>query len=374
MGTHGGCPYFQGYDYVRIIRQYQERDREAWELFVREHPDGTVFHSIDWKEVIEATFGHRAYYLIAGETGGSGRTSAGMHNPTSGRGIVGILPLFIIRSPFFGKHLISVPFAELGGPLTLDKEAARELVGHAISYTKETELDYLELRARDLIPADLKRKELYVNFSREILKDLDENLQAIPRKARRMVRQGEKYNLSCELGTHNLHIFYEILARNYHDLGTPVFPWHLFKNFCRRFGDKCNIMIVFDNNHTPIAGVLFFLYKDRILPYYAGSLTAYRNLAPNDYMYWQLMKFGWEQGYRVFDFGRSKINTGSYHFKRHWGFEPVPLQYQYYLNTIAELPNLSPANPKYKRKIALWRRLPFCVTKIAGPPIARYLV
>ena len=110
-----------------------------------------------------------------------------------------------------------------------------------------------------------------------------------------------------------------------------------------------------------------------MLPYYAGSLYEYRNLAPNDFMYWQLMKYGCENGYKVFDFGRSKVDTGSFNFKRHWGFEPKPLSYQYHLIKINELPDLSPANPKYRKKIELWRKLPLAVTKIIGPPIAKYL-
>jgi len=118
---------------------------------------------------------------------------------------------------------------------------------------------------------------------------------------------------------------------------------------------------------------LTFFYKDQVLPYYAGSLLEYRDLAPNDYMYWQLMRYGYENGCKLFDFGRSKVDTGSYDFKRHWGFEPEPLPYQYFLNRINEIPNLSPANPKYQKKIEIWRKLPFRATKIIGPHIVKYI-
>jgi hypothetical protein len=65
------------------------------------------------------------------------------------------------------------------------------------------------------------------------------------------------------------------------------------------------------------------------------------------------MKHGWEKGYRFFDFGRSKVDTGSYDFKRHWGFEPEPLPYQYFLNGIEDIPNISPVNPRYQHKIEM---------------------
>jgi lipid II:glycine glycyltransferase (peptidoglycan interpeptide bridge formation enzyme) len=90
-------------------------------------------------------------------------------------------------------------------------------------------------------------------------------------------------------------------------------------------------------------------------------------------MYWQLMKYGCENGYKLFDFGRSKTDTGSYDFKRHWGFEPEPLPYQYFLNRIDEIPNLSPTNAKYRKKIEMWQKMPFWLTKIIGPRIVKYI-
>ncbi len=85
------------------------------------------------------------------------------------------------------------------------------------------------------------------------------------------------------------------------------------------------------------------------------------------------MKDACEKGYKVFDYGRSKVDTGSYSYKKHWGFEPVPLAYQYQLIKATELPNLSPANPKYRKKIEMWRKMPFPLTKVIGPPLAKYL-
>ena len=38
-----------------------------------------------------------------------------------------------------------------------------------------------------------------------------------------------------------------------------------------------------------------------------------------------------------------------------------------------EMQNLSPTNAKFARLIDLWRRLPLSVTRVIGPPIARYL-
>ena len=78
-------------------------------------------------------------------------------------------------------------------------------------------------------------------------------------------------------------------------------------------------------------------------------------------------------GYRVFDFGRSREGTGAYNFKRHWGFEPRPLPYQYALLDGATMPNMSPSNPKMRLAVEAWKRLPLAVTKRVGPLLTRFL-
>ena len=93
----------------------------------------------------------------------------------------------------------------------------------------------------------------------------------------------------------------------------------------------------------------------------------------NDYMYWALMCHAAARGVKVFDFGRSKVGTGSFSFKKHWGFEPEQLGYQYHLVRSLEVPDLSPMNPKYRAMIAVWKRLPLWLTQAVGPIIARSL-
>jgi FemAB-related protein (PEP-CTERM system-associated) len=123
----------------------------------------------------------------------------------------------------------------------------------------------------------------------------------------------------------------------------------------------------------PIASVLNFYFRDEVLPYYGGGRATARDLAANDFMYWEVMRRACERGYRLFDFGRSKRGTGAYDFKKHWGFEPVPLAYQFRLASGQKIPELNPLNPKLRLFIALWKKLPLAVTVRLGPPIVRVL-
>jgi FemAB-related protein (PEP-CTERM system-associated) len=335
-------------------------DIGPWDDYVLGHPDGTLFHLSAWRRAVREAFGHDDRYLAAIEKGGNSRK------------IVGILPLFRIKSILFGNALLSVPFAELGGILADTPDVESRLMDAGINLAKEMNVDYLELRNRRPLP-DMVTKDLYVNFRGVIDPDPDVNLKAIPRKARRMIRQGMKFGLKSEIGDHLLPEFYDLMAKSFHRLGTPIFPNRLLRAFLKSFGNQCEIMVIRTEDGQNAAGVMTFFFKSVVMPYYAGSDFEHRRLAPNDFMYWELMRYGGERGYTVFDFGRSKVDTGSYHFKRHWGFTPEPLSYQYHLVNAKDMPNLSPANPKYKKKVEMWKRLPFPVTKILGPPIARYL-
>jgi FemAB-related protein (PEP-CTERM system-associated) len=170
-------------------------------------------------------------------------------------------------------------------------------------------------------------------------------------------------------GIEDLETFYDIYARNVRDMGSPVYPVTFFKALLENLKDSFILSVWKDEKM--VAGVLTFVFKDIVIPYYGGGLREYFHYASNDFMYWELMRYGCEKGYRVFDFGRSKKDTGPYHFKRHWGFEPEELNYCYYLVKAKDMPNVSPVNPKYKLFINIWKRLPLAVTNWIGPKLVR---
>jgi hypothetical protein len=85
------------------------------------------------------------------------------------------------------------------------------------------------------------------------------------------------------------------------------------------------------------------------------------------------MRRACERGFKVFDFGRSKVGTGAFDFKRNWGFDPRPLAYQFWLAPGRKIPDLNPLSPKFRFFIALWKKLPLGVATHLGPAIVRGL-
>jgi FemAB-related protein (PEP-CTERM system-associated) len=233
-------------------------------------------------------------------------------------------------------------------------------------------VSHLELRHRSPACEGWPTQDLYVTFRRTLDPDPEANLLAIPRKQRAMVRKGIKHGLASAVDD-DTATFFALYADNQHRHGTPPLARRYFERLRATFGDACEVLTVRDAHGAPVSGVVSFYFRDEVLPYYAGDVPAARDLAANDFKYWELMRRACGRGIRVFDYGRSKRGTGSFDFKKNWGFEPAPLAYAFRLLRRDSVPQNNPANPRYRAFIALWRRLPRPVANGLGPHVVRGL-
>jgi FemAB-related protein (PEP-CTERM system-associated) len=220
--------------------------------------------------------------------------------------------------------------------------------------------------------ADWPAQDLYVTFRKAILPDEEANMLAIPRKQRAMVRKGIKNGLKSEIDSDAAR-FFALFADNVHRHGTPAMPRRYFDELLREFGSDCEVLTVTAPDGRVLSSVMSFYFRDEVLPYYAGDDEAARDLAANDFKYWELMRRACARGVRLFDYGRSKQGTGTYAFKKNWGFEPSPLHYEYCLYKRDAVPQNNPTNAKYKMLIGAWRRLPIGVANWLGPFVVRNL-
>jgi len=327
-----------------------------WDAFVLACPQATFFHRAGWQRVIGQVFGHSTWFLYAERDGR----------------IEGVLPLAQVKSWLFGHSLVSLPFAVYGGVAADSTEAAAALEAEAQKIARGLGVEHLELRNVQRQHDDWPLQDLYVTFRKEILPEEEANMLAIPRKQRAMVRKGLKNNLRSEIDP-GVDRFFALFADNVHRHGTPAMPKRWFQALRDEFGDDCEVLTVVSAEGKPLSSVLSFYFRDEVLPYYAGDDEAARDLAANDFKYWELMRRACARGLKVFDYGRSKQGTGPYAFKKNWGFEPTPLQYEYRLYKRDSVPQNNPNNAKYKLLIETWRRLPIGVANWLGPFVVRNL-
>ena len=337
-----------------VIRELDQQREPAWDEFVVRDPNGTFFHRSGWKHVIEQAFRHRTHYVLAEQDGV----------------ITGVLPLVQVTSLLFGNRLVSVPFCVYGGPLAAESESAALLADYSIDLAKRVGADAIEFRGRVPVVADwTTRSNLYATFRKAISDSAEANLKAVPRKQRAVIRKSLESGLQSTIDF-NTDRFYGIYSASVRNLGTPVFSQNYLSILKKYFGDVLEIVTVIDDD-VPLSSVLSFFFRDEVLPYYGGGSKRARQRGAYDFMYWEVMNRAVERGARVYDFGRSKLGTGSFAFKKNWGFDAEPLAYQYWVRQGHNLPDINPSNPKYHLMINAWKRLPLPLANLLGPHLAR---
>ncbi|MCY7317030.1 MAG: FemAB family PEP-CTERM system-associated protein [Rubrivivax sp.] len=332
------------------------RSAALWDAFVLSCPAATFFHRSGWRRVLAEVFHHDTHYL---------------YTQRDGR-ITGVLPLAHVKSRLFGNALTSLPFAVYGGVAADDEDSATLLEQAADQLGRDLGVDHLELRQLQRSHDSWPKQELYVTFRKNIEPTEEANMLAIPRKQRAMVRKGIKNGLRAEVDS-GVERFFKLYASNVHRHGTPALPRRYFELLQREFGADCEVLTVVDAGGRLLSSVLTFYFRDEVLPYYAGDDEAARDLAANDFKYWELMRRACARGLKTFDYGRSKQGTGPYAFKKNWGFEPTPLNYEYRLYKRDAVPQNNPSNAKYQLMIKTWRKLPLGLANWLGPMVVRSL-
>lgn len=343
------------------VRACTQTDQAAWDAYVEQHPQATFCHRFGWRRVLQDAFGHNCIFLVAEQT----------DNGQSTR-IVGVLPLALVRSRLFGTKLASLPFCVYGGILADSGDAEASLREAACELAAQSGVEALELRNTQPSNSGWPVKDLYYTFRTEISADHEANMKAIPNKQRAMVRKGIANDLTSEEDA-GCSRFYRVYSESVRNLGTPVFHRRYLEILREEFGDHCRVLMIQHGNQD-VAGVMSFYFRHEVLPYYGGSVAQARNIKGcNDFMYWELMRRSADEGLTGFDFGRSKLDTGPFKFKKNWGFKPEPLPYEYYLVNTDEMPDVNPNNPRYHRLVEAWKRLPLPMANLLGPPLARSL-
>lgn len=336
-------------------------DAAAWDAYVAGHPDATPFHSRKWCEAITTATGHRCHPLAARDSTGA---------------IVGLLPLHHIRSPLFGQALVASGFAVDGGLLADGDAAAAALIDTATALAASLGVPSVELRGGPLPEGEgwRREEEVYAGFARDLAADDDAELLAVPRKQRAEVRKVLESDLTVTTGSDaaERRDHYRIYATSVRNLGTPVFPKALFDAVLDAFGDDADILTV-RGDGQPVASVLSLYWRGTVMPYWGGGTADARKLRANERMYFALMSHARAKGCTRFDFGRSKVGTGPFAYKRNWGFEPRPLVYARWLAPGEAPRDTNPNSAKYRLQVDLWKKLPLWAANRIGPLIARGL-
>ena len=340
------------------VRLFKGEDREKWDDYVIGANGSSPYHRIGWKSVIEKSFGHKTYYLLSED---------------DERNVKGILPLAHLKSLLFGNFMVSLPYFNYGGICADHPEVYLGLLEEAVDTAKRENVGHMELRESRQLVNGLKVKAAKVSMRLTLPTASDDLLETFSSKLRSQIKRPQKEGMVARIGREEeLDGFYKVISINMRDLGTPVYSKSFFKNILEEFPESTWICSVYKDEEVVASGFLVG-FKERLEIPWASSLRRYNHFSPNMLMYWAVLKFACDDGYKFFDFGRSTPGEGTYRFKEQWGAKPVPLYWYYWLKNGGPLPELNPKNPKYWMAINLWKKLPVRLTRFVGPSIVKNL-
>ncbi len=306
---------------------------------------------------MERTFGYLPRYLLAESDDGE---------------IAGIFPLCQVRNAVVRNALISLPFAVYAGALADSPETLAALGEAAATMARDLDVQYLEVRNQwpeqrlGFTPVDR-----YLTFTQPLTSpDLARLLEQIPKKTRNMVRKAFKSEFEYHPAVTDWRSFEELLSMTYHRLGTPAFPPSHFANIVAEFGPRVEVNEVRYRGELAAANLCFKHHNSSHI-YYACTDPAYNNLAVNYFMYAQQILRAKSQNLEIFDFGRTKLGTGTLDFKRHWDTTERPLPYEMLLVRRKSLPDFTPKSSEFSLAIEVWRKIPLSFSRALGPYLIR---
>ena len=328
------------------------------DAFVAKQRGGKLEHTSVWCSMIQETFGHHFFYIKAEDSGG----------------ICGVLPLVHIKSKLFGNRLTSQAFSNYGGPVYSNSNCLDAMYEKAFILGGETRCDTIEFRNTEACEDDSILT--YTNKITMFL-DLPEDSGTLWKgfncKVRNQVRKAEKSGVNIISGGEELlNDFYAIWTVRMRELGTPAYSKHLFQNIIRFFRGHTKIYLA-KIGDIIVGGGFVYEYNGFVQIRWASTLLQHNKSCPNNLLYWSIMKDYCDKGATCFDFGRCSVDSGTYKFKKQWGSKEIPLYYQYWLPSGSLLSIANTGNPKYTKKIEIWKRLPLWTTRIMGPYISRNL-
>lgn len=176
------------------------------------------------------------------------------------------------------------------------------------------------------------------------------------------------------VGADGIDDFFNVFKVNMRDLGSPVHSRLFFEEMFRRLENNVRIALVHIEGIT-IGAALCLFWRGTIHVPWVSSLRAYFKYYPNILLYWHVIKYGCENGFKKLDFGRSSQNSGTYEFKRQWGAYPVQLHWEYYFtNPKRTSIHIKKEDSLFPLMIKVWQKIPVSAATWIGPKIRKEII
>lgn len=333
---------------------------ENWNTEILKFNSYSFFHSIEWCQVLTATYGYTPTYFCL----------------IKNKELSSIVPTMEVNSMLTGKRLVSLPFSDFCEPIFSSIDESEILKEAMLDYCRKNKLIYIEFRTSETrFPYETEYFRTDLRHILEISAEQNEIQKNFSENTRRNIKAAIKEGLSVkELNsTEGINIFYELQCITRRKHGLPPQPKSFFENIHRFIISKNKGQIIFGYlRNEPVAALMFFTIGDKVLYKFGASLINSLPKGTNHFLMWEAIKKYKSAGFREFDFGRTETNhDGLRRFKLGFGAdERIIYSTRYDIRTDSFIQPESKTTGTHNKII---KRLPISILKLIGETVYKHM-
>jgi CelD/BcsL family acetyltransferase involved in cellulose biosynthesis len=303
------------------ISAFDPRETPSWDRFVAACPDGTVFHTSAWAEVLAETYSYEPRYFAAVNDSGD---------------IVAGVPTMLVKSRITGRRMIGLPFSDACAPLLEGGEDDGRVLDALLEDYRAQGCAYIELRGGSSEGLAERGFRSFAFLRHEIsleppLDEIESGFSSAKRRARnRALNEGLAVVKSTAL--EDMRALYGLYVSTRRKHGLPPAPFSFFENIQRFLIDRgMGCLLLAKWQEKTVAADLLLWHNSRLFYKFNVWDTRFQELRPNDLLLWEAIRLGKELSLTGFDLGRCEFeNEGLRRFKKGWGGQESALPYFFY--------------------------------------------
>jgi FemAB-related protein (PEP-CTERM system-associated) len=339
---------------IEILTSVREA---AWDAYVDAHPDATCYHHRGWQRAARTAYGIETPSLVALDDQGA---------------IEGVLPIFIVRRAW-SCYGVTAVFGGYGRVLGSTVEVRRGLLDEARRLSSKRGLSHLlhKSTGEEPVSEEWGRGDAAVTATLSLEPGEAALWKGFRGEIRNRVRKAEANGLKVLEDVGEFEPFYEVLAANMHRKGTPIYGRPFLRAVLDGFGSRASILTVRRGSET-IAGALVIEHRNEVHVPFVSSTPGSFAFAPNNLLYWEIIRRSCARGLTLLDFGRSFRGTSNLEFKLRWGAREVPQPF-YFVHRGAP-PIIEPGGSMVRAAVGIWQSFPRGLADRLGPTLAGRLL
>ncbi len=286
-------------------------DEILWRNFVDQHPQGNIFHTPEMFHVFQRTKGYiPEVWAALGEENQILALLLPVHISLN----IGMFRPLTTRTIVFGSVLV------VNGP-----DGSEALAALLKAYREKSKLRSLFTEMRNVSPCPefqpvLNKQDFsyedHLNYLVDLCPNPETVFSRIGKRTQRNIRHGlnqARVTIEEVKDQNGVMESYALISKTYHLAQVPLADTSLFSAAFDLLSPKGMLMVTLARvGSAPAATSMELIYKDRVYGWYGGMDRSYSSYAPNELLMWHILRWGSENGCRVYDFGGAGKPTEEY--------------------------------------------------------------